>query len=68
MPVACARCWRWAKPPRGGRAYCGAILAMAVFQAVLAAAQHFLLRHDLLTDLRPFVGLVTGAHWPLAQP
>ena len=52
--------------PTGWRAYAGAILAMAVFQAVLAAVQHFLLRHDLLTDLRPFVGLVTGAHWPLA--
>jgi membrane protease YdiL (CAAX protease family) len=52
--------------PAGWRANAGAILAMVAFQVVLAAVQHFLLRHDLLTDLRPFVGLITGPQWPLA--
>jgi membrane protease YdiL (CAAX protease family) len=53
-------------PPQGWRAYAGAILAMAVLQAVLAAVQNLLLKHDMLTDLRPFVGPVTGPYWPLA--
>jgi membrane protease YdiL (CAAX protease family) len=52
--------------PTGWRAYAGALLAMALLQAVLAAVQHFLLRHDVLTDVRPLVGVVTGPHWPLA--
>jgi membrane protease YdiL (CAAX protease family) len=51
---------------RGWRAYGAAILAMAGLQAILAAIQHGLLRHDMLTDLRPFVGLVTGPDWALA--
>lgn len=52
--------------PTGWRAYAGALVAVACLQAVLAGAQHFFLRHDLLTDLRPFVGLVSGPSWPLA--
>ena len=51
---------------RGWRAYGAAILAMAALQAILAAVQHGLLKHDMLTDLRPFVGLVTGPDWALA--
>ena len=54
------------KAPTGWRAYAGALLTMAALQSLLAVVQHFLLRHDLLTDLRPFVGLVTGPSWPLA--
>jgi membrane protease YdiL (CAAX protease family) len=50
----------------GWRIYAGAILAMAGLQVVLASVQHALLSHDILTDLRPFVGLVTGPDWPLA--
>jgi hypothetical protein len=50
----------------GWRAYAGALLTMAALQGLLAVVQHFLMRHDLLTDLRPFVGLVTGPNWPLA--
>jgi membrane protease YdiL (CAAX protease family) len=50
----------------GWRAYAGAILAMAMLQSLLAGAQHLFFGHDLLTDLRPFVDLVTGPHWPLA--
>jgi membrane protease YdiL (CAAX protease family) len=52
--------------PTGWRAYAGALLAIAALQGLLAGVQHFLLRHDLLTDLRPFVDLVTGPSWPLA--
>jgi hypothetical protein len=52
--------------PRGWRAYAGAVVAMAVVQFVLATVQSLLLQHDMLTDLRPFVGLVTGPDWPLA--
>jgi membrane protease YdiL (CAAX protease family) len=51
---------------RGWRAYPVAILAMTALQVALAGVQHGLLKHDLLTDLRPFVGLVTGPNWPLA--
>ncbi|MBO0766702.1 MAG: CPBP family intramembrane metalloprotease [Hyphomicrobiaceae bacterium] len=53
-------------PPRGWRAYAGAVLAMAMLQAVLATVQQLLLEHDMLKDLRPFVGPVTGPYWPLA--
>jgi membrane protease YdiL (CAAX protease family) len=52
--------------PTGWRAYAGAILAMACLQIVLAGVQHSLLKHDMLTDLRPFVGLVRGPDWMLA--
>jgi membrane protease YdiL (CAAX protease family) len=52
--------------PRGWQTYAGAILAMAGLQIVLAAIQQALLKHDMLTDLRPFLGLVTGPDWPLA--
>lgn len=52
--------------PTGWRAYAGAVLAMATLQVVLAAVPHFFIEHDMLADLRPFVGLVTGPDWPLA--
>jgi membrane protease YdiL (CAAX protease family) len=52
--------------PRGWRSYAGAILAMAGLQVVLATVQNLFLKHDMLTDLRPFVGLVTGPDWALA--
>jgi uncharacterized protein len=52
--------------PRGWRSYVAAILAMAALQLVLGAIQNLILRHDMLTDLRPFVGLVTGPDWALA--
>jgi membrane protease YdiL (CAAX protease family) len=52
--------------PGGWAVYASAILAMAALQVVLAGVQHALLSHDILTDLRPFVGLVTGPDWPLA--
>jgi membrane protease YdiL (CAAX protease family) len=52
--------------PAGWTVYVRAILAVAVLQVVLAGVQHALLRHDVLTDLRPFVGPVTGPDWPLA--
>jgi membrane protease YdiL (CAAX protease family) len=51
--------------PAGWRAYAGAVLAMMVLQILLAGVQHGLLRHDMLTDLRQFIGLVRGADWPL---
>jgi membrane protease YdiL (CAAX protease family) len=54
------------RTPIGWRAYASAIVAMAVLQAALAGVQRFLLGHDLLTDVRPIVGIVTGSHWPLA--
>jgi CAAX protease family protein len=52
--------------PAGWRTYAGAILAMAGLQAVLAAVPHLFIEHDMLADLRPFVGLVAGPNWPLA--
>jgi membrane protease YdiL (CAAX protease family) len=52
--------------PAGWRAYAGALLAMTGLQAVLTGVQHFVLQHDVLTDVRPLVGVVTGSHWPLA--
>jgi membrane protease YdiL (CAAX protease family) len=52
--------------PGGWRAYAGAVLAIVVFHVLLTTVEHYLLRHDLLTDVRPYVGVVTGAHWPLA--
>jgi uncharacterized protein len=52
--------------PGRWRAYASAIVAIVVLQAVLTAVQQFLLRHDLLTDVRPLVGIVTGSYWPLA--
>jgi uncharacterized protein len=52
--------------PAGWRAYAGALVAVAVLQAVLTGVQYFLLRHDVLTDVRPLVGIVTGSYWPLA--
>ena len=54
------------RPPRGWRVYAGSLLAMAALQVVIAIVQQLLLQHDMLTDLRPFVGLVTGPNWPLA--
>ena len=55
-----------ARAPTGWRAYAGAILAMATLQVALAAVPHLFIEHDMLADLRPFVGLVTGPDWPLA--
>jgi len=54
------------RAPGGWRAYASAILAMTGLQAVLAAVTYTLVQHDMLGDLRPFVGIVTGPHWPLA--
>jgi len=51
--------------PAGWRTYAGALLAMVVLQLLLAGVQHSLLRHDMLTDLRPFVDLVRGPDWVL---
>lgn len=51
--------------PAGWRAYAGGVLAMAVLQLVLAGIQHSLLKHDMLSDLRPFVGLINGPDWAL---
>jgi uncharacterized protein len=51
---------------RGGwRAYAGGVLALIGLQIVLAFVQHGLMRHDVLTDLRPFVNLVRGPDWLL---
>jgi membrane protease YdiL (CAAX protease family) len=52
--------------PRGWRSYAGAIAAVIVLQAILTAVQHFLLGNDMLADVRPVIGIVTGSHWPLA--
>jgi membrane protease YdiL (CAAX protease family) len=50
---------------RGWRAYAGALLALVALQAVLALLQHWVVRHDMLTDLRPFVDLIRGEDWLL---
>jgi len=50
----------------GWRAYAGAILAMVALQVVAGAVTYSLIEHDMLADLRPFVGLVSGPYWPLA--
>jgi CAAX protease family protein len=52
--------------PTRWRTYAGAIVAVVILQALMTGIEHFLLHHDLLTDVRPYVGLVTGGHWPLA--
>jgi CAAX protease family protein len=52
--------------PSGWRAYAGAVLAMVALQVALAVATYSLVDHDMLADLRPFVGLVTGPYWLLA--
>jgi|SRR5262245_5180533 membrane protease YdiL (CAAX protease family) len=49
--------------PQGWRTYVGALMAMAALQLLLAAVQHIVLRHDMLTDLRQFVDLVRGPDW-----
>jgi uncharacterized protein len=54
------------KAPGGWRVYAGAVLAMVGLQVVLAGVTYNLVDHDMLGDLRPFVGLVTGPYWPLA--
>jgi membrane protease YdiL (CAAX protease family) len=54
------------KPAGGWRAYGGAVVAMVTLQVVLAGVTYSLIEHDMLADLRPFVGLVTGPHWLLA--
>ena len=54
------------RAPGGWRAYAGAILAMVGLQVVLAAVTYAFIQHDMLADLRPFVGLVTGPQWLLA--
>jgi uncharacterized protein len=54
------------RAPGGWRAYGGAVLAMIALQVVLAAATYTFIQHDMLADLRPFVGLVTGPQWLLA--
>jgi membrane protease YdiL (CAAX protease family) len=54
------------RAPGGWRVYAGAILAMVALQVVLAGVTYSLIEHDMLADLRPFVGLVTGPQWPLA--
>lgn len=51
--------------PAGWRTYAGGVLAMAGLQLVLAGVQHSLLKHDMLSDLRPFVGLINGPDWAL---
>jgi len=51
--------------PGGWRTYAGAFLAMAALQLFLAGVQHSL-RHDMVTDVRPFIGLVRGPDWALA--
>jgi membrane protease YdiL (CAAX protease family) len=50
--------------PGGWRTYAGAFLAMVALQLVLAAIEVGF-RHDVATDLRPFVGLARGPDWPL---
>jgi membrane protease YdiL (CAAX protease family) len=52
--------------PWGWRAYAAAFLAMAALQGVLAVVQHGLLQHDMLTDLRPFMGFIRGPDWLVA--
>ena len=47
--------------PAAWRAYVGAFLAMAALRLVLAGVQHVSSGTTCSTDLRPFVGLVTGA-------
>jgi membrane protease YdiL (CAAX protease family) len=39
---------------------------MFLLQVALAAVQHLLFKHDLYTDLRPFVQIVGGPGWLLA--
>jgi hypothetical protein len=53
------------RAPAGWRTYAGALLLLAALQLVLAAVQHSVLGHDMLTDLRPYIGLVRGPDWPL---
>lgn len=53
-------------PPGGWRSYAGAILALAVMQAVLSVVQYVAVSGDLYADLRPFVQLVRGPDWALA--
>jgi uncharacterized protein len=48
--------------PRGWT-YIAALVAMAALQLILAGVQHSLMRHDMLTDLRPYIGLVKGPDW-----
>jgi membrane protease YdiL (CAAX protease family) len=55
------------KAAGGWRAYAGAILAMVTLQLVLAGITYSVIEHDMLSDLRPFVGLVAGPQWPLAM-
>jgi len=49
----------------GWRAYAGAVLALVGLQIVLAVVQQGLLKHDVMTDLRPFVNLIRGPEWAL---
>jgi uncharacterized protein len=53
-------------PAAGPRVYIGALLVLACLQVALAAIQHGLIGHDMLQDLRPFVGLIAGPNWLLA--
>lgn len=52
--------------PGGWRTYAAAILALAALQVLLSGVQYSLLKNDMLTDLRPFIGLIRGADWALA--
>jgi CAAX protease family protein len=54
------------KAPSGWRAYAGAVVAMVALQVALAGLTYSLVEHDMLADLRPFVGLVRGPYWLLA--
>jgi membrane protease YdiL (CAAX protease family) len=49
--------------PQGWRTYAAALVALAAFQLLLAGVQHSLIKHDVMTDLRPYVGLVKGPDW-----
>jgi hypothetical protein len=54
------------RPVGGWRAYAGAIAGLVVLQLCLAGAQHIIMRHDMLTDLRPFIDLARGPDWLVA--
>jgi uncharacterized protein len=51
------------RPPGAPRVYLAAFLLLAALNTIVSIVQYFLFPQNMYTDLRPFVGFMTGPDW-----
>jgi uncharacterized protein len=51
------------RPPGAPRVYLAAFLLLAALNGIVSIVQYFLFPQNMYTDLRPFVGFMTGPDW-----